>query len=309
MRRDTAPSLLLVALAGSAAPAAAQQLELPGNAVMTREATDADGAHALPTGPWHDGALPTREVTGHLTRQAWRVDGATRNTQELTDTLAAQLETAGFTPLFRCADAACGGFDFRFAQPVLPPPEMFVDLFDYRYLAARKPGADGDAFVTLLISRSGSDAYVQITRIAPQEEPGDMAAAATEGTAVTPLAEALTAQGHAVLRDLDFATGADTLGPGPFASLGALAAFLKADETRRVALVGHTDTVGGMAANLALSGRRARAVKQRLIEAHGVPAARLEAEGIAYLAPTAPNATEAGREANRRVEAVLLTSG
>ena len=109
-----------------------------------------------------------------------------------------------------------------------------------------------------------------------------------------------------MLADLDFGTGAAALGAGPFASLAALAEYLKADPARRIALVGHTDTVGGYDANLALSRRRARAVMDRLAKAHGVPPAQMEAEGIAYLAPRASNTARAGREANRRVEAVLL---
>lgn len=317
-RRCVAP-LSLAALASLAIAASARAdtvLDLPGNANMTREQVEEAGDYALPIGPWSDGAMPTLDVQGQITRQAWRIDSASPTTLQLMDQLAAQLEGAGFSPVFRCAAVACGGFDFRFGQAVLPPPEMFVDLFDYRFLAAHKPagaqgGAEGDdTYVTLLISRSGADSYIQVTRITPAGADTDQpVASAVPGTGNgVSLVEALTRQGHTVLGDLDFATGADTLGPGPFASLRAVAAFLKAGDTRRIALVGHTDTVGGMEANLALSRRRARAVMQRLIEAHDVPPAQLEAEGIAYLSPRAPNGREEGREANRRVEAVLLSA-
>nr|WP_303626471.1 OmpA family protein [Roseovarius sp. M141] len=305
----------LLLMAGPTSTLAAQELTLPGSATLTREEADEAGSHAVPTGPWSDGTLSAQDAEGRITRQAWRVPGAPVTTLQLTNTLEAQLEAAGYSTVYRCAAAACGGFDFRFALTVLPPPEMFVDLFDYHYVSARKPvdGAEMDAYVTLLVSRSGADTYVQITRIAPQGAPSaPPATAAPPGVtpaSVAPLVQALTQRGHAVLRDLDFATGADTLGPGPFTSLTALAAFLKANGARRIALVGHTDTVGGMAPNLALSRRRARAVMQRLIDTHGVAPAQLEADGIAYLAPTAPNTTDAGREANRRVEAVLLSGG
>jgi OOP family OmpA-OmpF porin len=72
-----------------------------------------------------------------------------------------------------------------------------------------------------------------------------------------------------------------------------------------VALVGHTDAEGGLAANIDLSRRRAAAVRDRLVAQHGIAAERLSAEGVGWLAPRATNATEAGREANRRVEAVV----
>lgn len=302
-------------LLASAAPVPAQELILPGNASLTREVVEDAGSDAVPIGPWSDGTLPIQDADGRISRQAWRVAGASVSTLGLANTLETQLEAEGYTPLYRCAAAACGGFDFRFTFKVLPPPEMFVDLFDYHFIAASKPvkGAISDAYVILLISRSGADTYVQITRIAPQvglsPRPADATPPGASPAPGAPIVQALEQRGRAVLRDLDFATGADTLGPGPFASLTALAAFLKADSLRRIALVGHTDTVGGMEGNLALSRRRAHAVMQRLIDAHEVPRAQLEADGIAYLAPAAPNTTNAGRETNRRVEAVLLSGG
>jgi outer membrane protein OmpA-like peptidoglycan-associated protein len=74
-----------------------------------------------------------------------------------------------------------------------------------------------------------------------------------------------------------------------------------------VAIVGHTDASGGLEANIALSRKRAQAVRNVLIEAFGVPAAQIQAEGVGYLSPRASNLTEAGRTQNRRVE-VMLTS-
>jgi OOP family OmpA-OmpF porin len=291
--------------------APAQQLSLPPNAEMAREVRDASGSHALPVGPWTDGRVETLAASGDVTRQAWRIGGASATTLQLMDQLAGQISAAGFETLFRCEDATCGGFDFRFAIQVLPPPEMFVDLFDYRFLSARRGTGAGARYVSILLSRSGAATYVQVTRVVPAVDvpgaPEVLVVPAPQVPGDDAAIMALRAQGHVVLSGLDFATGSAALGDGPFASLAGLAAFLKGDAARRVALVGHTDTVGGYDANLALSRSRARAVMQRLIDAHGVPAAQLEAEGIAYLAPHAPNTDAAGREANRRVEAVLLS--
>ena len=44
----------------------------------------------------------------------------------------------------------------------------------------------------------------------------------------------------------------------------------------------------------------------RLTGEYGVSRVQLEAEGVGYLSPLAPNSTRMGREINRRVEAVLL---
>ena len=305
---------LLVCLAlligGVAAPAAALELSLPPTAVMAREVKGDGRSFALPIGPWANGSVPVQNVAGDVTRQAWRIDGGSATTLQLMNGLAAQLDAAGYDMLFRCEDATCGGFDFRFAIPVLPPPEMFVDLFDYRFLSASRGEGSGAQHVSLLVSRSGAASYLQVTQIAADDaEAGTTAQVQSAPPVATQdaIVSALQTRGRAVLSDLDFGTGAAALGEGPFASLTALAGYLKADGTRRIALVGHTDTVGGYDTNLALSRRRARAVMERLAGAHGVPAAQLEADGIAYLAPRAPNASAEGREANRRVEAVLLS--
>ena len=74
----------------------------------------------------------------------------------------------------------------------------------------------------------------------------------------------------------------------------------------RIALVGHTDNIGGLDGNIALSVSRAQAVRERLITQYAISPDRLEARGMGYLSPHTTNTTEAGREANRRVEAVVL---
>ncbi|WP_324751709.1 OmpA family protein [Roseovarius sp. Pro17] len=305
---------LLVCIAllvwGVVTPAAALELSLPPNAVMAREVKGDGRSYALPIGPWASGSVPVQNVAGDVTRQAWRIDGSTATTLQLMNELAAQLDAAGYDTLFRCEDATCGGFDFRFAIPVLPPPEMFVDLFDYRFLSASRGEGSGADHVSLLLSRSGAASYLQVTQIAADDAKTGTTAQVRPAPPVATqdaIVSALQARGRVVLSDLDFGTAAAALGEGQFASLTALAGYLKADSRRRIALVGHTDTVGGYDANLALSRRRARAVMDRLVRAHGVPTAQLEAEGIAYLAPRAPNSSAEGREANRRVEAVLLS--
>jgi len=111
-----------------------------------------------------------------------------------------------------------------------------------------------------------------------------------------------------VLDGLEFDSGATTLGSGTFEVLGTLAGFLTDNPGLNVALVGHTDTVGGLEGNIRISKERAEAVRARLIERYGISAARMEAEGMGYLAPLSSNLTEAGRESNRRVEVILLST-
>lgn len=316
-------ALLLALLTGAAAPARAVDLALPGNARETAREDATPDSLTLATGPFAGGALPALTLEGAVSRAAWRVEAQGITTLQLLAPLRDQLASAGFETLFECEAASCGGFDFRYSLAVFPAPAMHVDLFDFRYLSARRGPDQAAEHVALLVSRSASAGFIQIVAVAPSgpgglststggapTRPASGAATPTPqqpGTSL-PLATRLESQGRAVLSDLTFETGSSSLGEGRFASLADLAAFLKADPSRRVALVGHTDTVGSLDGNIALSKRRAASVLERLVSAHGAPRAQLEAEGMGYLAPLATNLTAAGREANRRVEVILLNT-
>ncbi len=78
------------------------------------------------------------------------------------------------------------------------------------------------------------------------------------------------------------------------------------DASLRVAINGHTDSTGSDAYNLDLSDRRAAAVVAYLV-AHGVVATRLTSHGFGEAVPLESNSTVDGREANRRVEFLVLT--
>ena len=72
----------------------------------------------------------------------------------------------------------------------------------------------------------------------------------------------------------------------------------------RFTVEGHTDSVGTVAANQALSKRRAEAVLARLGTQHGVDTRGWGAAGFGAGRPREPNATIEGRARNRRVELV-----
>jgi len=73
----------------------------------------------------------------------------------------------------------------------------------------------------------------------------------------------------------------------------------------KVVIEGHTDSTGTYANNVKLSERRAEAVRTYLLN-KGVPTERLEARGFGPDRPVATNDTPAGREANRRVEFIIV---
>ena len=83
--------------------------------------------------------------------------------------------------------------------------------------------------------------------------------------------------------------------------LDAIAAAMRAHDDIDLVLEGHTDSRGADQYNMSLSDRRAVAVKAKLVEDYGIPAARVSAVGYGETQPVASNETEEGRARNRRV--------
>ncbi len=110
--------------------------------------------------------------------------------------------------------------------------------------------------------------------------------------------------GHAAVYGIYFDTGKSDLKPESQAALQEVAKLLAGDPGLKLLVVGHTDSVGELEANLKLSRARAEAVVQALTQSHGVAAIRLKAQGAGPIAPVATNRTEEGRAKNRRVELV-----
>ncbi|MBS1302117.1 OmpA family protein [Loktanella sp. SALINAS62] len=295
-------ALIALLLAG---PVAAQQLALPGNAALQVERDRADARYLLPLGPWADGTLPTRAFEGASRTEVWSIDAPGIETLPILRSLREQLVNAGFSVVFECAAADCGGFDFRFAIPVEPPPAMQVDLGAFRFLSAVKD----DQAVAVLVSHTPQAGFVQITRIADGSDdlPDSAADAPTLRTTAQTgdLATALLETGRTVLDGVTFQTGAVALMPDAVPSLRALSNFLADHPELAVSIVGHTDSEGPLDGNIAISRSRAAAVMERLVADYGVPRSQLRAAGMGYLAPIASNLTDDGRAANRRVEAIV----
>ncbi len=84
------------------------------------------------------------------------------------------------------------------------------------------------------------------------------------------------------------------------AQVANIAAILKAFPDVQLKIGGYTDNSGDAAGNLKLSAERATSV-MNAIAVLGIDAARLKAEGYGPEHPVADNATEDGRQKNRRV--------
>ena len=103
-----------------------------------------------------------------------------------------------------------------------------------------------------------------------------------------------------------FDTGKATLKPESNTQMTNIAEILKAYPNVKIKIGGYTDNKGNAKSNLALSAKRANAVKNALV-AVGIDTSRLDAEGFGSEHPVADNGTEAGRQQNRRID-VLVTA-
>ena len=290
---------------------------LPPGTEQTASRVERLGSYGLPIGPWSEGSMLTRQTEGRVEQSAWRIPQPDMGTLELLAPLRSALEGQGWRLMFECETTSCGGFDFRYSTQVLPEPGMHVDLGDFRFLSARKGMGGAEEHISLLVSRStGAGAgYVQMIQIGPPDitpRPPTTEPQPAGPTIAAPAASsgvwAALESGSVILEGLEFATGAADTALGADELLAALAAYLVANPTRTLGLVGHTDASGSLDINVSLSRRRAESVRKRLVDHHGVPAERVIALGAGFMAPRSSNLTEDGRTKNRRVEAILTST-
>jgi outer membrane protein OmpA-like peptidoglycan-associated protein len=98
-----------------------------------------------------------------------------------------------------------------------------------------------------------------------------------------------------------FATNSYTVQPQFQTTLNEVAQTLAAYPSTYIDIYGHTDSTGGDAINIPLSRNRAQSVANYLSQ-RGVNPARMATQGFGSSQPVADNNTEAGKQANRRVE-------
>ncbi|EKE43714.1 OmpA domain protein [Oceaniovalibus guishaninsula JLT2003] len=106
-------------------------------------------------------------------------------------------------------------------------------------------------------------------------------------------------------RKINFAPGSDTMEPGARETIDRVAELLRTCEDVKMEIAGFTDSQGREEMNRELSEARAQAVLTALA-ARRVLVSNLTAKGYGEERPIADNKTEAGREANRRIEFTLL---
>ncbi|WP_067582660.1 OmpA family protein [Endozoicomonas ascidiicola] len=100
---------------------------------------------------------------------------------------------------------------------------------------------------------------------------------------------------------VNFGTDSANVDAADMPIITEMAEFLKRNQNVRISIIGYTDNTGPAAYNQKLSEKRASAIRQILVDQHGIDAARIEAAGMGEESPIASNDTAEGREQNRRV--------
>lgn len=174
--------------------------------------------------------------------------------------------------------------------------------------SAKKSRPEGDVYVQLIAVEWGKSdqvykarrgAYMAVDIIETQPMVQKMVTVTADQ-----MSQSLSVTGRASLYGIYFDPNKSEIKPASRPAIQEIATLLKKQPALKLHVVGHTDNIGGYEFNMGLSKRRADAVVASLVREHGIPAVRLTANGVAYLAPVAPNTAEAGRAKNRRVELV-----
>jgi outer membrane protein OmpA-like peptidoglycan-associated protein len=119
----------------------------------------------------------------------------------------------------------------------------------------------------------------------------------------------LTASSITIGDKVQFATGSSQILPVSFSLLDEVAKVLTDNpQIELLQVEGHTDSTGTAAINRKLSQQRAESVMAYLV-GKGVPAGRMKAKGFGPDKPIADNATDDGKEKNRRVEFNIVKQG
>ena len=105
--------------------------------------------------------------------------------------------------------------------------------------------------------------------------------------------------------DIRFDHGTYEIRPESFDNLNYIAEVMNLQQSLRLLIKAHTDSIGNFSANMALAEKRGNSVVKYLIE-QGVHKTRLKSQGFGEAKPLADNSSAEGRALNRRVEFEII---
>lgn len=286
------------------------------------------------TSPWDQAAFPTRAevkdgkwaaplvVEGRLTR-VFYVAPPGKTPLEVFRNYEQALTAAGFKRRFAC-ESDCSDLYFAmhktldYAAGATWSTGSLVSVSGGRYsIDSGVLAPDQGRMLYGVLPRGGQDVHVLLYTSVAENTTTDAAAtfiqvvepkAMPTGQVVVDaraLQQDLKAAGKVALYGLYFDTGRAEIKPESKPQLDEMAKLLQSQPALKAYVVGHTDNQGSLESNLQLSQQRAAAVVSALASSYKVDAKRLNARGVANLAPVASNEAEEGRSRNRRVELVL----
>ena len=260
-------------------------------------------------------AKPPLQIEGALTRIWYEAAGDTSST-ELIRNYQNELKASKFEILYdstRDSSAHWNAFLYPFSEMKLQNNRHHA-IFSaaaksgIRVSSARLRRPEGDIYVYLVAVEWSKDdkdfkakrgAYIAVDIIETQPMVQNMVTVNADE-----MSKSIRDTGRVALYGIFFDSNKTEIKPDSKQALDEIAKLMKKERQLKLHVVGHTDNQGGLEFNMNLSKRRAEAVVAVLTKEYGIAPNRLTANGIAYLAPVASNATEDGRAKNRRVELV-----
>lgn len=116
----------------------------------------------------------------------------------------------------------------------------------------------------------------------------------------------LISEGRLSTNAIQFESGSDALKPESYATIREIAGVLEEYTEVKIKIIGHTDSEGDEASNLALSKKRAEAVKNSMEQQYGITSGRIVTDGKGETEPVGDNASPEGMAENRRVEFIKM---
>jgi outer membrane protein OmpA-like peptidoglycan-associated protein len=271
-----------------------------------------EGAEKYAPDAWARASQTAAQMEGYLTgKQKDPIITAARNAaqqaedarsiavkQEAADKIAAEKRAAAET----------------LAQEQQQAAQREAELTAQREAAARRAAQSA----ALAAQEAQARAQAETAQKQAQEEAAKSAAAAAQAEQEQQQLRAqLLAQLNSVLQTVDtprglvvtmadvlFASGKYTLSQDASLKLARLSGVILAHPGLKLRIEGYTDSTGGEAFNLTLSGQRADAVRAFLVD-QGLKPEDVASAGMGQGNPVADNGTAAGRQQNRRVEIIV----